>query len=42
MVRALLSALRFRRTHPACGGAFGHHVDGTRTSRAGTWGMPGR
>jgi sucrose phosphorylase len=30
VVRALLSALRFRRTHPAFRGAFSHHVDGPR------------
>jgi sucrose phosphorylase len=30
VVRALLSALRFRMSHPAFGGVFGHHVDGTR------------
>lgn len=30
VVRALLSALRFRMSHPAFAGEFSHHVDGTR------------
>lgn len=38
VVRALLSALRFRHSHPAFAGTFSHHIAGTRTSRP----VPGR
>lgn len=32
VVRALLTALRFRTAHPAFGGAFSHHITGKRTT----------